>query len=671
MIAAAGGRLAIGVGRPTQPRVWHMLAQNQRTGPLPLFAILLGIAGCTAPDPGGSALAGIVPRAPAGEWTEYARDGGMRYSPLDQIDRTNVAQLRTAWTWEAESILGDEREFRNQSTPLMVDGVLYFTTGRNRSVVAADARTGETKWVWTFEDPRNDFAPRANSGRGVSYWADGEDRRILVVNPGFRIFALDAETGTPVPGFGENGSVDLKGALGYADDTVIGNSSPPAIYQDVAIVGAALAVGLAPPSRENVVGSVLGIDTRTGDVRWIFRTIPEEGEYGVETWENESWRYTGNVGVWAPITVDHELGLAYLPVEAATGDYYGGHRLGDNLFSTSLVAVHALTGERAWHYQIVRHDIFDWDNPTAPILADFTVGGRRVNAVVQLTKQAIAYVVDRRTGEPIWPVAETPVPQSDVPGERSSATQPIPTKPAPYDRQGVRVDDFLDFTPALRAEAIEAVRPFRLGAFFAPASLGDAADGTNGTLALPGTLGGTNWEGGAFDPETGLLFTGSWTNPSVLRLVSDSTRSDMDYIMVGARVPRIQGLPLIKPPYSRVTAIDLNSGDHAWMVPAGDTPADIRDNPALAGIDIGRTGPLARPVLLATRTLLFQGEGGGGGPYLHALDKHTGETIASIELPGEVTSLPMSYAVDGKQYVAFWIGAIPNVRSRLVTLTLP
>jgi quinoprotein glucose dehydrogenase len=649
-----------------------MLPRNQRLRSLSVFTLAIAVGGCaSAGQQGTTAASAAPPLAQFGEWTEYARLGGMRHSPLNQINASNVSQLQITWEFEAETVLGDEREFRNQSTPLMVDGVLYFSMGQQRSVVAADARTGETLWVWRYEDPRIDTAPRANSGRGVSYWADGNDRRIIVATPGHRLFALNAETGTPIATFGDGGMVDLKAVLGYPDDAVIGNSSPPAIYQDVAIVGPALAVGLAPVSRENVVGSVVAIDTRTGATRWVFNTIPGEGEYGVETWENDSWRYTGNTGVWAPITVDHDLGLAFLPVEAATGDYYGGHRPGDNLFSTSLVAVNALTGERVWHFQIIRNDIFDWDNPTAPILANITVDGRPREAVVQLTKQAIAYVFDRRTGEPIWPMVDRPVPQSDVPGERSSPTQPIPTKPLPYDRTGVTVNDFIDFTPELRAEAIEAVRPYRLGEYFAPASLGNAPDGTDGTLALPGTLGGTNWEGGAFDPETGLLFVGSFTSPSILRLVTDAERSDMDFIMVGGRVPRIQGLPLIKPPYSRVTAIDLNTGDHAWMVPAGDTPADIRNNPALAGIDIGRTGAIARPVMMSTATLLFQGEGGGGGPYLHALDKRTGATVASIRLPGEVTSIPMTYSIDGKQYIAFWVGAIPDVRTRLVTLALP
>jgi quinoprotein glucose dehydrogenase len=363
----------------------------------------------------------------------------------------------------------------------------------------------------------------------------------------------------------------------------------------------------------------------------------------------------------------------YLPVEAATGDYYGGHRLGDNLFSSSIVALNALTGERIWHYQIIHHDIFDWDPPTNPILADVVIDGVRRPVIVQLTKQAFAYVLDRVTGEPIWPIVETPVPQSDTPGERSSPTQPIPTKPAPYDRQGVTIDDLIDFTPELRAEAIEAIKPFRLGPLFSPASIRNhPADGTEGTLTLPGTLGGTNWEGGAVDAETGMLYVGSYTNPAVLTLLPGGDRSDMDYIMSSGRVPRIQGLPLIKPPYSRITAIDLRTGEHAWMVPAGDTPESIKNNPALAGIDIPRTGSIARPVILATKTLVFTGEGQGGEPYLHALNKETGETIFSFELPAEVTSVPMTYAVDGKQYIAFWIGnAATQVKSTLVVLSLP
>ncbi|MEX0842869.1 MAG: PQQ-binding-like beta-propeller repeat protein [Gemmatimonadota bacterium] len=608
------------------------------------------------------------------EWREYAREAGQRYSPLSQIDASNVSLLTVAWEWEGETVLGEESEYRNQSTPLMVDGVMYFSLGTQRSVVAADARTGATKWVWSYEDERIGTAPRASSGRGVSFWSDGTDERIFVVSPGYRLFALDPQTGRQITSFGDNGEVDLRKLQGVAEDAVIGASSPAAVYQDVVIIGPALAVGLVPPSRENVLGAVLAIDARTGAERWRFNTIPGEGEFGVETWENDSWRYTGNAGVWAPITVDRERGIAYLPVEAATGDYYGGHRLGDNLFSSSLVAVDALTGERIWHFQVVRHDIFDWDNPTAPILVDFALDGREVHGVVQLTKQAMAYVFDRYTGEPIWPMLDTPVPVSDTPGERSAPTQPVPTKPAPYDRKGFTLDDLVDFTPALRAEALEAVRPFRLGGIFPPASLRDhPADGTQGTLALPGTLGGTNWEGGAFDPETGMLYVGSHTTPSILSLVPGGDRSDMDYVLAPSRVPQVQqNIPVVKPPYSRITAIDLNTGEHAWMVAAGDTPEDIRNNPALEGVDLPRTGsPGARPVTLVTRSLVFVGEGQGGQPFLHALDKATGETVFSFELPAPVTSIPMSYAVDGRQYLSFWIGGVAEgVQSRLVTLAL-
>jgi quinoprotein glucose dehydrogenase len=636
--------------------------------PILVLLLLSTVVGCTTAvrpgQPAGSEA--------AGEWTSYNREMGQRYSPLAQIDRSNVQRLQVAWEWEGESVLGEENEYRNQSTPLMVDGVLYFSLGTQRSVVAADARTGETRWVWTFDDPRIGSAPRANSGRGVTYWADGDDRRIFVVTPAFRLVALDATTGAPIPTFGNNGFVDLKRVIDASEDAVIGNSSPAVVYQDVVILGPALAVGSAPPSMENVRGSVLAFDARTGNERWRWDAIPRAGEYGVETWENDSWRYTGNAGVWAPMTVDASRGVVYLPTEAATGDYYGGHRLGDNLFTSSVVALDALTGERRWYFQNVRHDILDYDNPTAPILADFTLEGRRVEAVVQLTKQSFAYVLDRHTGEPVWPMVDTPVPPSDVPGERAAPTQPFPSKPAAYDVQGVRIEDLIDFTPELRAEAIEAIQPFRLGAFFEPPSLRDAPDGTQGLLSLPGTLGGTNWEGGAFDPETGMLYVGSHTNPSVLTLVPGGDRSDMDFIQVFGRAPRVQGLPLMKPPYSRITAIDLTTGEHAWMAPAGNTPEDVRNHPALQGIELPRTGsPGARPVLLVTRTLLFAGEGQGGEPYLHALDKATGETIFSFRLDAPVTSIPMTYAVDGRQYVSFWIGGVAErVRSRLVTLAL-
>ena len=612
-------------------------------------------------------------KAQEGEWRAYNNEGGNRFTPLSQIDRTNVNRVGIAWEWDSAPVLGEDTEYRNQSTPLMVGGTLYFTAGRQRSVIAVDAKTGAQKWVWKMDEgERNQIAPRANSGRGVSYWTDGRESRIIVVTPGYFMAALDPSTGRQIPSFGQNGVVDLKAISGVSADAVIGNSSPPAIFEDLAIVGPALAVGLAPPSRENVKGSALAIDVRTGALRWQFHTIPRPGEVGHETWEDNSWEYTGNAGIWAPITVDHERGIAYLPVEDATGDYYGGHRPGDNLFSASLVALNARTGERIWHFQTTHHDIFDWDNPTAPLLADdLNVGGRIVDAVVQLTKQGMAFVFDRITGEPVWPIVERPVPQSDVPGEQTAATQPFTTKPEPYEMAGLTMDDLIDYTPALRAEALELIKPFRLGGAFAPAVV--RTEELRGTLTRPGTLGGTNWEGGAFDPTTGMLFVGSHGSPVVLSLVSDTARSDMNYIMAGGGVPRPQGLPIVKPPYSRITSIDLNTGDHAWWVAGGDTPEAIRNNPALAGVDLPRTGtPGARPVLLATPTLLFAGEGWGAAPVIRALDKRTGEEIWEFEVPGQIGSVPMSYEVDGRQYLAFWVGnPAAQLRSRLVTLALP
>ncbi|MGH7502316.1 MAG: PQQ-binding-like beta-propeller repeat protein [Longimicrobiales bacterium] len=610
-----------------------------------------------------------------GEWRYYHYDlAGTRYAPLDRVDSTNVNRLAIAWEWRSDSVTTG-REFKNESTPIMVDGVLYFTTGADRAVVAADAGTGATKWVWRMDEgARARVAPRRNSGRGVSWWSDADDARVFVVTPGFHLVALDAATGTPVASFGQNGIVDLKLQLGVELDpetAAIGNSSPPLVFEDIVVVGPALEVGLRPRSRANVPGRVLALDARTGELLWRFHTIPQQGEFGIDTWEGESWRYTGNAGAWAPLSLDQRRGWLYLPLEAATGDYYGGHRLGDNLFSTSLVCVDIRTGQRIWHRQIVHHDIWDYDNPATPILADIDVNGRRIEAVVQITKQSFAYVFDRVTGEPVWPMTETPVPPSDVPGERAALTQPMPSRPLPFDRQGVTIDDLIDFTPALRAQAIELVRPYRLGALFAPASLRDAPDGTQGTLSLPGTLGGANWEHAAFDPESGTLFVGSWTTPAVLALAHDTTRPDVDYVMIGGRAPDVQGLPLIKPPYSRITAIDLNTGEHRWLIPNGDTPEIYRSHETLAGLDIPPTGSHARPLLLATPSLLFAGEGWGGAPMLRAIDKATGRTVSTWTLPGQVTSQPMTYLHGGRQYIAFWVGDVrSDVRARLLAFAL-
>jgi quinoprotein glucose dehydrogenase len=639
-----------------------------------LLLVTSAVVVTTAQPPASQAT---TPNA-AGEWRHYHRDlAGTRYSPLDLITAANVSNLAVAWRWKSDNFSAPA-EYKNESTPLMVNGTLYFTTGSSRWVIAADAVTGATRWTWHLdESERAGAAPRRDAGRGVSYWTNGTDERIFTVTPGFQLVALDAETGRPVSGFGREGIVDLKQQLGVPVDVktaAIGNSSPPLVFEDIVVIGPALEVGTRPPSYKNVPGRILAIDARTGALRWRFNSVPQKGEVGYETWENGSAEYTGNTGAWAPLSLDEKRGLLYLPLEAATGDYYGGHRLGDNLFSSTLACLDVRTGRRVWHFQTVHHDIWDWDNPTAPILADITIDGTPREVVIQLTKQAFVFVLDRLTGKPIWPIEERPVPASDVPGERAAKTQPFPTKPAPYDRQGVTENDLIDFTPELRAEALKLIADgkIRMGAFFAPPSLADAPDGTKGTLSLPGNLGGSNWEHGAFDPETGMLYVGSWTNATVHALTKDAQRSDMDFVGGAGRLPNVRGLPIIKPPYSRITAINLKTGEHAWMVANGDTPAAIANNPALKGLTIPATGAQTRPVILATKTLLFTAEGYRGAATLRALDKATGARVWEGALPGSASSSPMTYMVNGRQFVAVWTSQqSANQPSELVVFAIP
>jgi quinoprotein glucose dehydrogenase len=605
-----------------------------------------------------------------GEWPAYAADGGStKYSALSQIDRGNVAGLEVAWRWQAANF-GPEPEFNYRVTPIMVDGVLYTTAGYRRVVVAIDAASGETLWMYRMDEGlRVDYAPRVNSGRGVSYWKDGTDERIFLITPGYHLVALDAKTGRPVPSFGQSGVVDLKHGLDRPVDLIeatIGSSSPPVVSNGVIVVGAAMLTGLNPVSKENTPGFVRGYDARTGERLWIFHTIPQPGELGHDTWENESWSYTGNAGVWAPFSVDEELGFVYLPTDAATGDYYGGHRLGDNLFSQSLVCLDIRTGERVWHFQMVHHGIWDYDNPSPPILVDVTVDGTAVKAVVQVTKQAFAYVFDRLTGDPIWPIEERPVPSSDIPGERTSPTQPFPSKPAPFDLQGLTVDDLIDFTPQLRAEAIEIASQYRTGPIFTPPSLEGAADGPKGLIQSPGQGGGSNWEGGAVDVESGVLYVASVTRPIVRGLFNDREQSDMDFIDARWRLDGPQGLPLTKPPWGRVTAIDLNTGEHLWMVPNGDTPDFVRNHSALVGVDVPKTGEARRAGSMVTSTLLFVA--GGGAPWLRVYDKQTGETVTEIALPAGATGTPMTYMVDDRQYIVVAVGG-PGHPAELVALT--
>ena len=652
------------------------------------FVVVGLMAGCS-PGTEGSAPSLAVPAAaappaaavgsasaagPMVEWEYYGGNlASQRYSPLEQIDASNASQLKVAWRFNTGNY-GPRPEGRNETTPLMIDGVLYTQAGITRNVVAIDAKSGELLWVWRPNDGEQRFsrAPRKTSGRGPAFWSDGAgNERLLTVTPGFYLAALDPDTGRPVPGFGENGIVDLMvGVRGEVNDkSSIGNSSPPLVIGDVVIVGPAHEVGMRPPSQRNLKGDVRGYDVRTGKLLWTFHTIPEAGEPGYETWLDGSAESTGNAGVWAAMTADAELGYVYLPTEAPLADIWGGERHGNNLYSSSLVCLDAKTGERVWHYQLIHHDIWDWDNPTAPILMDLVVDGRPIKAVAQLTKQAFVYTFDRVTGEPVWPIEERPVPQTDVPGEWTSPTQPFPTKPPPYDRQGVSIDDLIDFTPELRAEAIEGIKKFRIGPIFTPPSLANAADGTSGTLTLPNATGGANWEGGAFDPETNVLYVGSFTNPSVFALTPPPEPTDITYIAGGgAQLPWLQGLPLIKPPWGRITAYDMNKGELLWQRASGPTPKAIAENPALQGLDIPETGTATRPVTLVTKTLLFTADGWGASPTLRAHDKATGAVVAEVALPGAVGGRPMTYMLDGKQYLVLSVGGANG--AEIVALTL-
>ena len=612
-----------------------------------------------------------------GDWPDY--HGGpfaQRYSPLDQIDADNVNDLELAWRFSTSNF-GPTTDFNNPSTPIEIDGVLYANVGSTRNVVAIDATSGQILWIWRpQEGERFDEAPRKGAGRGVSFWSSGSKKRVIDVTPGYHLVSLDADTGIPDADFGANGVVDLFVGLRNADDPRfpypdIGLSAPPFIMNDVIVVGAAHRVGMRPRSKANVKGDIRGFDVHTGELLWTFHTIPERGEIGFESWLDGGIEFTGNAGVWAPLSGDPDLGLVYLPVESATGDRYGGDRPGDNLFSDSIVAVDVKTGDRKWHYQLTHHDIWDWDIPAASVLADLPSGEK---VLMSVTKQSWVYTFDRETGEPIWPIEELPVPAGDVPGEWYSPTQPIPSKPAPFDRQGFTEDDLIDWTPEIKALALEAIEGFRLSpSVYSPPSLQDASDGTRGTLGLPSATGGANWEGSALDPETGILYVPSRTALAVLSLNKDED-SDLAFSQsFGVRVPRVQGLEIAKPPYGRITAIDMNSGDHLWMIANADTPDNIENHRLLEGVEIPRTGVPTRAGIFVTKTLLFVGEGTGGrgaSPIFRAVDKQTGEVLAEIDLPNNQSGLPFTYEHDGKQYIALFVSG-GGQAAELVAYALP
>ncbi len=702
-----------------------------------LTALLLGTSsGLTGQDRAG---ASGPPSTAKGDWPHYTADlAGTRYSPLDQITAANYGRLEEAWHFKTDS-LGPRPEYKLEGTPLAINGVLYTTGGTRRSVVALDGKTGELIWAHSYrEGPRAGVSPRQLSGRGVAYWTDGRgDERILYVTTGYRLIALDARTGAMIPSFGTRGVVDLKAGVVFGNNQQIdletgeiGIHATPTIVGDVAIVGSSFREGATVSTHNNTKGLVRAFDVRTGRLVWTFNTIPRPGEFGNDTWDNDSWAVNGNAGVWTQITVDPELGLAYLPVETPTSDYYGGHRPGNNLFAESIVCVDVKTGVRKWHFQLVHHPLWNYDMSSAPILADITVNGRAIKAVAVAGKQGALYVFDRVTGQPVWPIEERAVPPSDVPGEQASATQPFPTKPPAYTRNYLKVpDDVIDFTPALRAEALDVLTHYKVGPWmYNPPILGNV-NGLLGAINMGNAVGGTNWPGVAYDPVTHTVFAqannagltaGSLVEPPAgftdIRYVSgvggrpfqavfgpgdccaaDSPRAQAQAEAERAAAARpapapaggggrgggvslsVEGLPLVKPPYGTLSAINLDRGEIVWQVAHGDTPDNVRNHPALRGLTIPKTGQVGTGGIgsMVTRTLVVMGDPQitttpehPRGAMLRAYDKATGQQVGALWMAAPETGSPMTYLADGKQYIVVAIGG-GNYSGEYIAFALP
>jgi quinoprotein glucose dehydrogenase len=658
--------------------------------------VVIGVAGSPAGPLAGQARPGDTP-ATRGEWVSYTADArGTRYMPLDQIDASNFSTLELAWRFSTHN-LGPRPEFNLQGTPLMVGGKLYATGGggNRRAVVAIDARTGELLWKHGIDEgARAEAAPRKLSGRGLSYWTDGRgDERILYVTIGYRLVALNAKTGQPVSSFGEDGIVDLKvGVMTHAsgkpeqidlETGEIGLHSAPTVVGNTIIVGSAFAEGLSYPRKSNTRGHARAFDVRTGKQLWKYDPFPKPGEPGSDTWEGDSLSYMGNMGVWAQITADEEAGLVYLPVESPTQDIYGGNRPGANLYGESLVAVDLKTGQRKWHFQFTHHPIWDLDIPAAPILADIVVGGKPVKAVAVPTKQSMLYVFDRITGVPVWPIVEKPVPQSTVPGEKTSPTQPFPTKPPAYARNYLAKDDVIDFTPELRAEALKTLERYNWQeTLFAPPVVGDV-DGILGTVQVGNTLGGTNWPGGGFDPEAQVVFVhAANAGVSAYSVMHRPDLGDGQYVSGvanrrGGSALNVQGLPIVKPPYGVLAAIDLKTGDLKWQVPHGETPDNVRNHKALQGMNIPLTGQNGSQGLVVTKSLVIVGDrlvtsppGRERGAMLRAYDKETGKQVGEVLMPAAQTGSPMTYMLDGRQYVVVAVGG-PGATAEYLAFALP
>ena len=616
--------------------------------------------------------ASVAGSAFSADWPSYGGDNGsQKYSTLDQVNASNVADLVTAWSWESpdNATVADNIAQQNyravpagfKATPIVIEGVMYVPSSFGR-VVALDAASGEEKWVfdteaWSSGRPAN----LGYNSRGVGYWSSEDKQRIFFATNDANLWSIDALTGLPDSSFGDGGKIDLSLGLGREiDKRQYGVVSPPLVTNDIVVVNSIINDG--PTTKEMPPGNVRGFDPRTGDIAWMFETIPQAGAFGNETWENGSWEYTGNTNSWTIMSADDELGIVYLPIGTPTNDWYGGLRHGDNLFAESLVAVEAKTGKRLWHFQMVHHGVWDYDLPAAPTLVDLTVEGKKIKAVAQISKQGFTYVFDRVTGDPVWPIIETPVPQSNVPGEKLSLTQPIPTKPPAFELQGLSDDTLVNFTPELRREAEQLIEQFDSGPLFTPPSL-------RGTINIPGWGGGGWWTGAAFDPDSGLFYIPSATIPIVVQLQeADPEKSNLRFVRGGAmNVGGPQGLPLTKPPYGRIVATNLNSGEQEWMIPHGE---GIRQKIIDMGIlDPGPVGGPSRTGPLLTKTLLFVAQVDNGRNLLRAFDKATGAVVHEIELPLPPQGSPMTYAVKGQQYLSIAIGGGPD--SRLFTLSLP
>jgi quinoprotein glucose dehydrogenase len=605
-------------------------------------------------------------------WAHYAADPeATHYSALEQITADNVSRLRVAWEWKPGEIERTEfgtRPGAFQNTPLMIDGVLYVSTPYNQ-VAALDPETGRERWRFDPESYR-DGQPASGQGfvhRGLAAWRDGSSLRIFL-NTRHRLIAIDAATGTAVASFGTKGEVDLsEGLVWKINPRHYASTSPPVVYRDLVILGNG--VGDRLTYRNDPPGDVRAYHARTGKLMWTFHTIPQRGEFGNTTWDNGSWQFTGHTNVWAPMSLDAARGLLYLPVSTPSNDYYGGRRPGQNLFAESLVCLDANTGERKWHYQLVHHGLWDYDPPAAPNLVTIAVEGRRIDAVVQLTKQGFAFVFDRVTGEPVWPIEERPVPPSDVPGEAAWPTQPFPTRPPPFEAQGISLDDAFDATPELKASAQAEMKKYRIGPLYTPPS-------AEGTIVRPGVWGGANWGGGAYDPDTGMLYFKSAQSLAIFSIRKfdpaeqpEDRKGEVDAEFIQRSLPPVfmNGLPLTRPPYAHLVALDLNRGAIAWKVPFGDVP-ELRKHPALADVSLpprlGAAGPAG--AIVTKGGLIFIGS---GDTALYAFDKATGREIWSAPLQEAAQATPMTYlGPSGRQFIVIATGRAE--RTSLVAFAL-